>query len=81
MIHLLRLPKKVPSCGQTNKEGSEFPRRSCFARTPVGIMETQRGKASAPSAGERDHAHLDHKDKIRGGRFMSNTPSAFLFKT
>lgn len=53
-------------CGQTSKEESEFLRRSCSARTPVAIMETRRGRASAPSAGGRRLAQLKPRGKTRG---------------
>jgi len=53
-------------CGPTNKEESEFPRSSCSARTPAGTTETLRGRASAPSAGERNHVQLDPQDKTPG---------------
>lgn len=53
-------------CGQISKEESEFLRRSCSARMPVGIMGTLHGKASAPSAGEREHVKPEPRDKTQG---------------
>ena len=53
-------------CGLTSTEESEFLRRSCSVRVPVGIMETLHGKASAPSAGGREPVQLEPRDKTRG---------------
>lgn len=39
----------------------------------AGIMETQFGKGSAPSAGERGHVQVDPQDKTRGNT-ASNCP-------
>ena len=62
-------------CGQISKEESEFLRRSCSARTPVGIMETLHGKASALSAGEREHVQLEPRGKTQGKHAASNDHS------
>lgn len=58
--------ERALQCGQISNEESEFLSRSCFARTPVGIMETLHGKASAPSAGGREHVQLEPRDKTQG---------------
>lgn len=58
--------EKALQCGQISKEESEFLRRSCSARTPVGIMETLHGKASAPSAGGRERVKPEPRDRTQG---------------
>lgn len=58
--------EKSLQCGQISKEESEFLRKSCYVKTTAGIMETLHGKASALSAGERNHVQLENKDKTRG---------------
>lgn len=58
--------EKALQCGLISKEESESLRRSCSARTPVGIMETLHGKASALSAGGREHVQLEPRNKTQG---------------
>lgn len=66
--HVGEVYEQALQCGQISKEESEeFLSRSCSARTPVGIMETLRGKASAPSAGERKHVQLEPPGRTTQG--------------
>lgn len=67
--------ERALQCGPISKEESEFLRRSCSARTPVGIMETLHGKASAPSAGEREHVQPEPRDKTQGNHAAYNDHS------
>lgn len=60
--------RKTRQCGRRriNREGYEFPRRSCCVRMPVGIMGTLRGKDSAPSAGGNEPERTEPPDMTSG---------------